>query len=664
MLRINARDLLKYSTEQLWEGLTGEFVLVFDDGEIVSNYKEVLYSSYVWDFHREYLNTPVLVKHHIQHHVGSKRLGASTHLNLINSVLWSVFDTYTHSVNDKTKLLDDLAHKAYQIANIMYNDLTYRLEEYVTSLDITDFISVTKHPEIEHSINTMPATQEGIDHVYNTIKRLFKEDPEFKKNPLVKVINSGLANMGQALQCVGPRGFLTDIDSNLFRNPIKRGFTQGIRSAHDMMIETRSAAKSLIFSTDPLQQSEYFSRRQQFICQNVRHIHSGDCGSKEYLEWHVRDARYEGTTKVSDCDLITLAGKYYLDEQTKSLKVLTVDDTHLIGKVVKLRSPIAGCAHPDPYGICEVCYGETALGIPKNSNLGHITCVSMTAVVGQNILSTKHFDGSSVVEGIVLKPEEKKYLSSTVNGSCYYLADSLKNKNVQLVMSSRNASGLTDILMVNSIEKLSLARISEFEDIGIIITTPKETEIRTLSVNVNGRLSSLTYDLLKYIKEKGWNVTSDDNYVVDMSGWDYSKPILVLPMRHFNMSDHQGEIATMLEATVEDLEKRSSVINPCSMIVDFHDLVNRRLSINLAILEVIFYSSMGVDPMNDDYALPKVGTQSGIGVMRQLLNKRSLAATMGYQGHRDVLVNPTSYMLKERLNHVYDGVILPDLLLK
>lgn len=552
MLKLSARKILSYQTGDLFNKLKGDFVLVFDDGEIVTNSRETIYSSYIWDFHRRYNQTPLLVKHHVQFYNSNKRVGASTHLNIINAALWSVYDAYVASAQDKTQLLDDLAKFAYEISNNIYNDLTYALEGYVTSLDITDFIAITKHPDLVKALDEMPETQKGIDGVYDLIKKLFKSK-EFENNPLVHAVNSGIANMGQALQCVGPRGFLTDIDSNIFRNPIKRGFVQGIRDAHDMMIETRSAAKSLIFSTSPLQQAEYFSRRQQFICQNVRHLHHGDCGSTHYLEWRVRPARYsndeesidinerdEALTHRYQSDLDTICGKYYLDEDTNTLKTVLVTDTHLIGKTIKLRSPIAGCNHPDPFGICETCYGETALAIPANSNLGHATCVSMTAVVGQSILSTKHFDGSSVVEGIVLKPHEKRYLSALTNSSTYNFADSLKNKSNKLIIKASDALGLTDVTLVDSVNKLSLARISEFEEISLAITGSKDTEFVTLNLSINDRCPSFTYEMLAYIKKKGWLITDDGNYVIDLDEWDYSKPFAVLPLRHYNMTSFQS----------------------------------------------------------------------------------------------------------------------------
>ncbi len=676
MLTIKARNILKYDTKELFDKLKGVFILEFDDGKIITNDKETIYSSFTWDFHRKYTNTPLLIKHHVNGEIKNKRVGVATHLNIINNVLWSTYDTYVHT-KDKIDLLDDLAKLAYVVSNNIYNELTYMLEKYVTSLDIKDFIDITTNPELMKKMQNMPNNQKGIDSVYEFVKEMFKTD-EFKNNPVVHAVNAGIANMGQALQCVSPRGFLTDIDSNIFTNPIRRGFVQGIRNAHDFIIETRSAAKALVFSTSPLQQAEYFSRRQQFICQNVRNLHYCDCGSTQYLTWHVRPARYsndqndiemfedsEALINRYKSDLDTIQGMYYLDETDNTLKTIKVTDKHLIGKTIKMRSVVAGCQHPDPYGVCEVCFGETAISIPRNSNVGHAACVNMTGVVGQSILSTKHLDGSSTVEGIVLRPEDKKYLSAVNNSSSYFLSENLKNKRVSMVIRACDALGITDLNLVDNVNKLSLSRVTEFRQLGLIVHKPstKETETVMLDLFVNDRDPSFTYEMLDYIKRKQY-IVEGDNIIIDLDEWDYTKPFCVLPLKHYDMTSFQSEIATMLESTMEDMEKRSSIIDPKALLVDFHDLVNKRLSINLSALQIIIYSSMSVDPMNNNYSLPKVGDTFGLGIKQNLLNKRSLGVTMGYQEHKEVLTSPISYLLKNRMDHPFDSIVKPDLLNK
>jgi hypothetical protein len=661
--RVNARNFLSYSVHELWSLLEGDFIIVFPDGEFVTNERQVLYSMYVWEYFQRYPDTPLMKKHFVGDLIGSKELSSTAALKLTERVLFSVYDAYEARVPNKVQLLDDLAKLAYEINNTMYNELQLHCSRFVTGLDITDFTEITTNPVLDQRSVDMPLTDKGVQDTHAMVIDLINNSPLYKRNPLAVAIRTGIARMGQALQCLGPRGFLTDMDSNIFMHPITTSYVQGVRTLYDSMIESRSAAKSLMNSTKPLQDAEYFSRRQQLICMNVKRLHHCDCGSKNYLLWHVRDVRYEGENKVSDGDLKTIVGKYYLDEETGGLKVVREGDRHLIGKTIKMRSPVAGCSHPDPYGICSTCYGEGSLAIPADSNLGHIACVSMTALIGQLILSTKHFDGSASVESIVLGALEKKYLEADLMANAYYLHPKLKGREVKLYLPREQAPGLPDIKMINNVEELNVSRISTFETITMTVQDKDGvgTEMVPLETRVKARYASLTHDFLRYLKQVNYRITEGGDYEFDLSKWDVKLPMFVLPMSHFNMSDHQRDIAVMLESTAEELEKRSAVISPSSMLVEFYDLVNHRLSVNLSVLEVILYSSMVVSAMDNNYDLPKTWTSSGVGVMRMLLRNRSLSAQMGYEKHHHVFVDPASYVERNRMDHIFDGILIPEL---
>ena len=99
---INARMFLKMSIEDMWDTLDGRFRLRFDDGEIETDYKATLYSGYAWEFHRVYPSTPLLMKHHVTHLLGGRRLNSDTHLDLLGNAMWSVYDEYMK--NDSIEL--------------------------------------------------------------------------------------------------------------------------------------------------------------------------------------------------------------------------------------------------------------------------------------------------------------------------------------------------------------------------------------------------------------------------------------------------------------------------------------------------------------------------------------------------------------------------------
>ena len=664
MLKINARKLLEYTVEELWDMLEGSFTLVFEDGELETNARETLYSSYGWSFHREYPNTPLLKKHHVRGVLGEKRLSSDTHLVLLGNIMWSVHDAYVAighygaNLENQVHFRDDLAERIYRITNHMYNDLSYRLEEYVVSLDITEFIEVMNNPRIKTLIDNPEPTKTFIDKTYGEIRAVLFDKNEMPDNMLSLASRSGLIKFDQLLQCVGPRGFLTDTNSVQFPVPVLRGYAHGMRSLYDSMVESRSAAKSLLFSKTPLQQAEYFSRRLQLVSQVVRNLHMGDCGSTNYTLWKVRPRVVELGNVVFSGDLKQLAGTYYMDDDN-TLKVIRTDDTHLIGKTLKLRKVIH-CQHPDPYGICSTCFGELALSVPANTNIGQICCTSLAQKTSQSVMSVKHYDSSAAVEGIILNQYEKRFLKVASDENSYMLSDELKGKKPVLVIPAEQASNITDVMEVSNVEDLNITRVSEFTNIGFYIGQGDDRELFLLDVNIGRRLASMTYQLLRHIRTHGWGVDDRGNYTIDLSDYDWTQPILTLPLKHFNMSDHGRDIASLLESSVSKMQERDKTASPDATLIELFDLVNSKLSVNIAVLDVVLYASMVTSAENGDYSLPKPWTGHSMGVMKSTMAHRSLSAAMAYENHREVITSPVSFMENNRPDHIFDYILLPD----
>jgi hypothetical protein len=656
MQKINARSLLSKTTTELWEILTGQFILVMDDGELLTDHRQTLYSSYAWDFHRKYPLTPLLLRHHVTTLLEGKRMGSDTHLELLGEVMWGVYDAYNALPGQEIDR-DPLAEMVYRITNVMYNDLSYRCEAYVVSLDMTDFTEAMNHPRVRHANDTAQPNQRSIDETYGEIKDVLTNGIDLPTNRLSLAARSKLGNVNQILQCISVRGYLTDIDSNVFRNPVMRGFAMGLRSLHDSVVESRSASKSLIFSKSPLQQAEYFSRRLQLMSQTVCRLHRVDCGTTEYLHWTMRGPVRKGSQLIHGGDLKQHKGKYYMDDDG-ALKVIRGDDRHLIGRTLKLRS-VLHCAHSDAYGLCATCFGELSESVPDDTNIGHMCCTSMTQKSSQNVLSVKHLDGSSVVEGITLGADDRKYLRIGVDENSYLLSETIKGMDVKLVIPESRTANITDIVEAQNIDDLNITRISELEEIGLVVNDGQKEQKPSLYVHIGRRLASMTFPLLKYIREHGWQVDANGNYVIDMKHWDWNKPILLLPLKHINMSDHSRDIAELLESSVDELQLRDKGISPDAVLVQLYDLVNDKLSVNLAVLEVILYATMIVSAEKMDYGLPKPWTERGLGVMSMTMARRSASAAMAYEGHREYITSPLSYIFPNVPDHPMDGILMP-----
>ena len=173
MRKINARKLLEYSSIELLSMLTGEFILVFDDNvELITNARETQYSSFGWNFHREYPKTPLLIKHHVKNVINENYLSSNTHLLLLGTIMWDVYDTYVSKMDTpEIKFRDKLAKRIYELTNEIYNVFTIHCENHVTSLDILNFIDIINYDKIKNANNAILPTQKSIDETYTVINK-------------------------------------------------------------------------------------------------------------------------------------------------------------------------------------------------------------------------------------------------------------------------------------------------------------------------------------------------------------------------------------------------------------------------------------------------------------------------------------------------------------
>ena len=663
---ILAETLLAYTTEQLLEILTGSFTLRFVDGDVDTNYREVIYSSHVWDFHRKYTGVPLLKSHLVTTTLNGKRLGSGTHLALLGDVMWDTYECYKNKpgFENIVAFRNDLSKMVYEADQAMYNTLIYATEAHVVSLDILDFLEVRDYPAVAIVLNNLTPDQKSIDLAYKTIDNALMNDQGLSSNRIAKAYKSNLINRNQTLQCLGPRGYLTDIDSIMFDVPIMRGYFEGIRRMHDSMIESRSGAKHLTFSKDIIRKAEYFSRRLQVLCQTFKNLHVGDCGSTAYLEWQVKPG-YKDNTKSFKGDLHHLRGKNYLDETTNTLKVITANDVHLVGKLIKLRSVVAGCSHPDPYGVCSTCFGQLSDSVPDNTNIGHLCATTMAAQSTQMLLSTKHHESSSMISGIVLHKSFSKHMKVSKDTMSYLFAEDIKELSPQLIIKQKDVFGLTNIDIVEDINSLVVSRVSATKAIGIRtmiglddLTYPVYDNV-TVPVSIGKRMASLTTEMLFYIKKEGYAIDDKGNVIINLTNWDFDLPVMIMPMKHYNMGDHSAEIARIIESVVVDFDKRATEKAPAETLYQLYEVVNEKLDINLAVLEIIIGASMAIDPVNNNYSLPKTWTTKAMGVASLTIVNRSSSGPMAYEGQREVIYSAKSFFNEGKPSHPMDVFLMP-----
>lgn len=657
--RISARTILGLSIEETWESLAGPFTIVFDNGEeIATNDKEAVYSRYFWEFHKMFPAMPLNREHYVHDIIRNSRFGQRTHKTMLERVLWDAIDfaSMSRSPLEMVTYRYELAEVAADITNRTFNELSTELEEYITSFSILDFHEIFSDPELVAAYERSEANEESIQDIYSTIDNLLKRKESLKHNILGQLYRSSLVSDKQVMQCLGPVGYRTDINNHRYGYPVMRGFYQGIRSARDIMIESRSAAKALNMAKGQLQDTEYFSRKCQLMVMTVERIHHCDCGSTHTLEWNVRG---KGVGRPSD--LMTLEGKYYHLEGETELKRVKSTDEHLIGKKVFLRW-VFGCNHNDPSGICSTCYGGLADQIPINTNIGHANVTHVTEINTQSVMSVKHEDNSSRIAGITLDSNYTAFLRMNKDGNKFLFSEdikaAMKQGRVEVRIAIEDATNLSDITKVRSVNQLSENRLSEIQYIEIGVDKAFE-EFRVYDGKRN---AFLTYEFLEYMKEEGYRIDEETNhYVVNLHGWKNASPFLSLPMQQFNSSDHSKDIAAVLESTVEEMVARDRMMSPASVLVDLTTLMNSRAAINLAVVEITLLGAAIRSAETLEYTIPKPWTQSGLGVMKYTILFRSLSAFMAYEHHAVAIFSPESYRLsgRNRQDSPFDSIMMP-----
>jgi len=665
---LSAQKLLEVPVETLWETLSGEFDIQFEDG-ILENVSEgtTIYSAYIWEFMRRFPGMPILKRHHLNSVIGNKWVSVDNTNKLLGNVVWDLYDFVVYGIDprdednknrtqnpmfariDPIEFKETLASLVWETINKMYNDLSVRCSEWILGISIEDLVEIVTYPPIKALLDAAPLmpTQNMIDDIYAKLKDVFYNDPAIAHNALTKLVKSETINEGQLYQCVGVRGFITDIDSRLFNPPIMRNLTQGIISAYDSQIESRSAAKALAYSEEPLEQSEYYSRRQQQISQILRNLHETDCGTTNGTSW-----------LVDEEDLKHLEGKNYYDAQGV-LRYVKSTDKHLVGKTIKMRS-VFNCEHPDPYGVCSVCFGQLSLAVFKESSLGQDTAVSMLSDIGQKVLSTKHLDGTSKIDSVEIDLASKHYLRVGRDGSSYVLSPDLKNATkILLVFEPHTVPGFTDIKSCRTTAELFLSRVSRMNKVGIIVTERNRETAVEVEIGLKKRPASLSFDIINLIRERGWSVNDNGDYVVDITGVEVNSKIFTVPLRHFNMGDQAKAIAALLESRTEDIKVRDEETSVTEFISELYETVNSKLSVNYAVLEAITYSTMIVSAKEEDYSLPKPWTEQGLGVKNRTFRRRSASAEMAYQGQQDAILDPIRYNLTNVPDHQMDVFIDP-----
>lgn len=641
----NAREFIGAS-KRLIEENDRLIRLKFDDGVQITTTRRLWFSSFIWELHANYPNTPMLMAHSM----GLNRISSKEYSRIFNN---SYRSAYLSAINDPSFNKEDMWRLMYSITNSIYNSAVSNLGEYVETLDLEDILNIITDPRVHKITVGIKPTQESIDEAYDRVTHILMKDENPPKSNLINVLRCRILDPMQANQTLVARGFTTEINSRIYNEPITVSYGRGLRDIYDSAIDSRQASKALMFAKDPLAECEYYNRKLQLVSQSIDTLWHGDCGSRSLLPW-----------KVERGEMKAFFGQFYLTEEDynngnfNELKWVEPSDKHLVGKTIYLRSPF-GCVHKDRQTVCSTCYGLISANIPYYTNPGHVSGIELGESVSQLVLKTKHVDAMTKTDDIEIDEEFSDLIKVGADGRSIRLSHKLKGKRVSMVIPQEYAKELPDVEHISIFDGVNVYRITEIKEVKLIIEDTETGEVEEYDVPVsNGsRCSSITVSGLKYIKEVGYELTEKGDYIIDLGDWPMDTSMFTLPLKHVSMIDYKDEVESILFSQ----DKRNGLAAHATTTAAAKTLlalISSKLSINLSHILMMCYCMAVVDPKNFDYRPPRGGESYKFVSMHQLMQNRSLGALMAYQGQEKAFIRPESYVIKNRTRHPMDALVM------
>ena len=630
MLRtINPLDFDKVST--------GFYDVEFANGVVRVDKKRLMFSMYLWQL---CLDLPVMK----EFLVPNKTFAGSDMNNTMSLIVEYVFKTKPMNY----QLQYDVSKMIKKAENDLYNDIAYEKYSYLSSINILDLIELQDNEELLAAMDVVDQenSPKAIKDAYSILDGIVASK-RFSNNPVVIAARAKAINFNQLQQVLCSRGAVTNIPGDIYKKMIPSSFTEGMRDIYELTIESQGGgAKALSRSTEAIQNSEYFGRLLQLFTMVMKGVVFEDCGTKQRKTWFVNKE-----------DLPALLGKEYtcpIDGTTKNIKIT---DTHLDGMKIVYRDASC-CEYHIKDKLCYKCMGELSYSIMQHSNLGFISSAVPTLKVSQNNLSTKHLTRSAVAMEFLLRDEVARYLR--VKDNALSVKPEHKTKKMEIWLRTEDCYLIKDLTEAN-VNSMPIERVAAISEIIFKVTIKGEDQVEVVPVGASSNKGRLTRGLLRHMVGGNYRLEGD-YYIVDITNFG-TTPLIELNEKEFDYALLGAALKTLF-TTMGANRSNKGEVTPDEFLTQLFTLVNSKLTINIALLEILVYIFTARNLETGDYDLSRNSTAKPKLVgMNDLISNRSPGAWISYNSVARRLIDPRIFMRRETTTNPQDYLLVPELML-
>ena len=643
--------------------------IVFEDGVKLNNvsYKEIILYRYLIDFQPRF-RFNLTYDTWVGKYLVNGYFTNGTYLGVYSAIFKQIAKDETRMFTNELKL--NLFKAMYEAIDNVNRDLVSKLAEYALGSEIVDILEIQFEPELMKSIHkaSVDNNKHAIDETYTTLDKIMK-DKSKGYNPIRQFYLSKAVSVDQIKQLLGSRGFVTEMNSKIFNIPMTNSFALGFKNIYEAAIESRAGAKALYLSSKAIQDSEYLARELQLAVLTVKQlanrnkIKDGDCGHPTYIDFFVRaEEKDEFGYQIQKSDLVNIVGKRYLDTDGVE-KIITGKEKHLENTYIKLRTAIY-CGYKEKDAICAACLGEISDAVLDHQNLGHIMATTISAAASQALLSTKHLLKSASSAEIRLDPVINKYMILRKNSRLMFKAGVLnkKVKKVYLKFKQREAWGLGNAVNAKDLFSININKVSRLSSAILVIESKKEVVEIELPLKYGTRYAFFTIDMLSYIIKNGYETLDEEYYMVDINDFDNKRPIFMYEKVEFDFSalikEFKATLKTRKYKQVGDGYR--SEYAPHVLVQKLFELLNNKLNINIALIEVLVYAFTVQDLTGRNFDLGKNAKSKDVVGFREVIDYRSLGASYDWDNLQKKVFNPVLHLEENKCSHPMDTFFRPN----
>lgn len=642
-IKLNARKLLDKTGIELINGIKGNnFLVEFEDGVVLPmKDSEIVTNRYFWEILNHW-PLPIVSKYSITTMYGrSNTYTSDVHKTYFSLVYKDLIQKVLIPTNRLTFAnMSSSWKQMFNIIDSIYSELQYQIIEYGVSLNILDFIELSKDALLTKAIADAEADSKNPDHVEIINKRLIELMAENPDNNLAKLFNSGAANRTQISHTLGIRAFVTDINNNIYPEAVLTNLTRGLKGFYDMSCESSVMAKALKLSQFGIKYSEWLQRELHMASLFITNLTLDDCGAGEdksnYIKWYVKDEK----------EFKNLLGSNFLYNNVE----VEMDRHHsdIIGTAVDLR-PIYNCRHLRHGKICMKCMGALSYSIPGFANLGHTLVTMIMAMIGQLMLSAKHYTDSTKLSKIILGPIASEYFK-VVEDSSFTLADKLRKHKgkIYLAVGEKSYYGfrLLSSKMLNDLKTMDTSKLSSIDSLHMILVDEAGKSTREfIQIKQDGRSGIFDLDFIQYSLDNNTNV-SNTEYIIDVT--NYNGNILFLESKEFAFDVFNTEFKTLLTS----ISKAKKNIPPEEFTHKVFKFISSKLDVNIKIIELLVTALTVEDPDNGDYRVGLNKETRTVAPYAKVISGKTPGVSFGFEKQKNILTDSNTFLYSDE--HEYN----------